>query len=621
MADSITDVLDQWTSSAKKIAIFSVIGQQYEDFNKTLDIARLDGYWPYTYAPSGNSIVDIFDGGDGCTDDLYTTHKSTYYYLLITAENNCIYERAAERVQMYSKAGGVIIVTREAASTLVEVNKNSLTALDHIRITSISYADGQTLKKMIATSINERLTIGFYSETIPGYILIVDSKKEIQQLGMNRGASLMLASWAAQYENYKETLYFNLSQPALVVPIIDEKRMPADSVPVTLPKEISSFGSLSIDTSITCPGFYDADCSEWDHTVSISISCANTDSSEINIFEFSPSNRKLEVGGGAFEIARYETPFSRHVGRWLTDITPLIPLLSASECQSFVFNAVVGAQQWIISSNLRFTDWLKDAPKNYSSLYSFSHYFNTAYNDDRELLISIPDRDLIRRVELEAIVTTHGYDDMSCCEFLPTAHISTINGQEFNLTFDSAGTPWGCSDRVVEGSEPNEFGTWWYGRGGWCDGMNVHPWVVDVTDAALRNDLSQTNEENMAANITIYYRALMFSFKNNTWIPPRLDSSSGYVIMSSNVIYYYHNTSLSASSSDYIHSDPYYKADSSAAMILRRELIIIIVLAGSLFFVCFLAVYLICKRKEPKISYRSLALQQQSEEMTGGHSI
>ena len=47
-----------------------------------------------------------------------------------------------------------------------------------------------------------------------------------------------------------------------------------------------------------------------------------------------------------------------------------------------------------------------------------------------------------------------------------------------------AGTEWGCADRTGEGSAPNEYGSWWYGRGNWCDGMDVKPLVVDVTAAA-----------------------------------------------------------------------------------------------------------------------------------------
>lgn len=35
--------------------------------------------------------------------------------------------------------------------------------------------------------------------------------------------------------------------------------------------------------------------------------------------------------------------------------------------------------------------------------------------------------------------------------------------------------------QVEEGVEPNEHGTWLYGRDGWCDGQDVHPWLADVS--------------------------------------------------------------------------------------------------------------------------------------------
>jgi hypothetical protein len=121
-------------------------------------------------------------------------------------------------------------------------------------------------------------------------------------------------------------------------------------------------------------------------------------------------------------------------------------------------------------------------------MYSINQPFNTAYNDDRKLSIPVPNKGNIWRVELEAVITTHGSDEYGCCEFLPTAHIFSVNGHEYNLTFDKAGTPWGCSDKAAAGAVPNEYGTWWYGRGGWCDGMDVQPWVVDVTSAFLHGE-------------------------------------------------------------------------------------------------------------------------------------
>ena len=35
--------------------------------------------------------------------------------------------------------------------------------------------------------------------------------------------------------------------------------------------------------------------------------------------------------------------------------------------------------------------------------------------------------------------------------------------------------------QVEQGVEPNEHGTWLYGRNGWCDGQDVRPWLADVS--------------------------------------------------------------------------------------------------------------------------------------------
>lgn len=46
---------------------------------------------------------------------------------------------------------------------------------------------------------------------------------------------------------------------------------------------------------------------------------------------------------------------------------------------------------------------------------------------------------------------------------------------------ESSGTALGCTERVKGGAVPNEHGTWLYGRGGWCDGLQVDPWRTDIT--------------------------------------------------------------------------------------------------------------------------------------------
>lgn len=35
---------------------------------------------------------------------------------------------------------------------------------------------------------------------------------------------------------------------------------------------------------------------------------------------------------------------------------------------------------------------------------------------------------------------------------------------------------------------PNQYGSLPFGRAGWCPGLNVAPWVVDVTDALVSGE-------------------------------------------------------------------------------------------------------------------------------------
>ncbi|KAG8009787.1 hypothetical protein GBF38_013819, partial [Nibea albiflora] len=87
-----------------------------------------------------------------------------------------------------------------------------------------------------------------------------------------------------------------------------------------------------------------------------------------------------------------------------------------------------------------------------------------------------------KKVELYAVITGHGSDDNNCGEFCVTSHHFLLNSVFNNtLEFDLAGTALGCTTRVKEGAVPNEHGTWLYGRAGWCDGLQVNPWRVDVT--------------------------------------------------------------------------------------------------------------------------------------------
>ena len=56
-----------------------------------------------------------------------------------------------------------------------------------------------------------------------------------------------------------------------------------------------------------------------------------------------------------------------------------------------------------------------------------------------------------------------------------------MNGDEYIFDNSWANVENGCEQQVAYGTVPNQFGTWFYGRGGWCPGMEVAPRTLDIT--------------------------------------------------------------------------------------------------------------------------------------------
>src|SRR4029077_3692313 len=86
-----------------------------------------------------------------------------------------------------------------------------------------------------------------------------------------------------------------------------------------------------------------------------------------------------------------------------------------------------------------------------------------------------------KKVEVYSIITGHGGAANNCAEFCNHEHTITVNGTEFHKDHPEASTNTGCIGQTENGMTPNQGGTWWFGRGGWCPGQQVNPWVVDVT--------------------------------------------------------------------------------------------------------------------------------------------
>ena len=70
-------------------------------------------------------------------------------------------------------------------------------------------------------------------------------------------------------------------------------------------------------------------------------------------------------------------------------------------------------------------------------------------------------------------------------------------------------------ETISQGVIPNQYGTWGYGRAGWCPGQDVAPYVVDITDYVI------AGEENV-----IDYEACRVS--GNSCVAPPTCQGDGY---------------------------------------------------------------------------------------------
>ena len=103
-------------------------------------------------------------------------------------------------------------------------------------------------------------------------------------------------------------------------------------------------------------------------------------------------------------------------------------------------------------------------------------------------------------------------------------HTFTVNGKDFTWSSEGvAGTGEGCTKHVRQGrAQPNEHGTWYTGRNGWCNGADVPPRVFDVTTAVASGAQDKVN---------VTYHALAGGRKEP-------GSQGGNIVLSSSLAWY-----------------------------------------------------------------------------------
>ncbi|GMH55579.1 hypothetical protein TrLO_g4779 [Triparma laevis f. longispina] len=470
---------------------------------------RLDCYYGSCAWPDEQNIdLPLYNGNSGCSISDYPTNTSSNGYVIIYPNGNCSPTDAAK---VASKLSVNVVVVQNEGEELELINSSDDVDGLNIIATMIGFSDGTHIIESFETIENDYVNVTLSYDVVPGFFASVNAGGRLLEVGWEKIPTLKMLGWAAQWLEYKSNLDNKLAEEeALVVPIFEEDLMQeAASVTMTFPFSESElreegFNSMKIEFALGCDGGLDQDCSIWDHCITLTADCGGGE-----------EKFKNEPGGATDEVGRWVTSFRRGVGHFLTDASPLFKKIFANDNTdtppTCTFKIQTEGEPWRATLSLRFTKSAdKTEPLPTQTLPIVYENMETKfagknYNENRTFEFDVPEG--TTKVLLHAIVTGHGE-----CEFLPSSHqwvFNENNGTVFSssdIAYSSymlAGTPFGCANRTVEGAVPNEHGTWYYGRGGWCDGMDVKPLVFDVTsevEIGASNNLRETRTAAVATS-------------------------------------------------------------------------------------------------------------------------
>lgn len=254
--------------------------------------------------------------------------------------------------------------------------------------------------------------------------------------------------------------------PATVVPFWDGEILEEfEEKEITLPTEaeMAQFDTMEVDVTSSCPDpdkIEFGNCGAWDYLAYLFVK---------------------DDEGNNVELARFITSYHRET-RWVVDVSPMLVHLKKGGKRTFrwEFAPPWNTQPTATKLSLRFSNKNKGYSPSEATFLFAGGTFDSMYNAPHAP-VQVPIPADAKRVELFAIITGHGAEVGQCSEFCNHQHVFKVNGVEHTKQHPEAGTQNKCVDQIENGMVPNQGGTWWFGRGGWCPGQQVGPWVVDVT--------------------------------------------------------------------------------------------------------------------------------------------
>jgi len=332
--------------------------------------------------------------------------------------------------------------------------------------------------------------------TSPGWGAAIDRSQRIRYIGSYAdpsrfkdsvgwfGPNLSMVANEAVYYNFEAAREQRLAaQPATLVSLWKAQPVAEGSpyVEVALPDEstMAGFDTLELDLTLGCKNNAEyGSCPAWDYDAYLYL-CEAADldggapeAGDGGDADAAPPEPKCS------EIGHWITSYHRE-GRWVHDVSGILPLLASGGKKLFKFGIT---DPWVVSLDLRFSNKAKTVrPAESIPLFNGQYTLDENYNANwQPQTVAIPAD--AKKVEIATVLSGHGMSQPgNCAEFCNTDHHFLVNGTDNVRNFPGAGAMLGCMGQIEEGTVPNQYGTWWYGRGGWCPGKQVDMVMLDVT--------------------------------------------------------------------------------------------------------------------------------------------
>ena len=435
-----------------------------------------DPLWSFENQWTGNDSYIFIQYDTSVANSIALWGSSTKDQLLVISPNNVHYFFISNRSQYESDIAVIKQSFDDILSSLTLEEQNHWN--NHLHFINIRTDD---LNNWLTSALSGKNAIG------------IDTFQKIKQIGYLGNPT----SFTGTYIHYlaHEALYYNHLQYVFQdnddiydeIVIFDREHYTggwASSISNTIdiPTEFSSlaYNKMEVELLRGCPdsdmNYDDAGCDDYDRIAHMYLCDLD--------------------GTNCFEIAKWITPFDRQPHS-LTDITPFLATFRSNGGQQKIIKfQESGWPNSLLTLKIRLH--LGENPngvqREFIPMWNGTVQFNSEYDNNRPLTVfSVPEN--ATKVEFVSYITGHGWGSagcFNCCEFCNTRHAFSVNGgvYEFNQEFPNASSSSYCMqpDVISQGVVPNQYGTWGYGRAGWCPGMDVDPYIVDITNSISMGD-------------------------------------------------------------------------------------------------------------------------------------